>query len=56
MSLQFVLAIIITFALTALIVWGAHWIKINKEQHPEIYKNRRVIAGVIWFLLNSVDF
>ena len=55
MSTQLILTLLLTVVLTAIIVWAAHWIKKNREKHPEIYKNRRIIAGAVWFLLNSGD-
>lgn len=56
MSLVLILSLIATLAITTLIVLGARWIEKNREKHPEIYKNRGVIAGVIFFILNSGDF
>ncbi len=56
MSTQLILTLLLTVVLTALIVWGAHWVKKNKEKHPEIYKNRGILAGAVWLLLNGGDF
>lgn len=55
MSTQLILTLLLTVVLTALIVWGARWVKKNKEKHPEIYKNRGILAGAVWLLLNSGD-
>jgi len=56
MSPVLILSLIATVVITTLIVLGARWIEKNKETHPEIYKNRGIIAGVIFFILNSGDF
>lgn len=50
---KLILLLVITTALTTLIVWGRSWIYRNKEQHPEIFKNRGVIGAVVWLILNS---
>ena len=56
MSLVLILSLAATIVITTLIVWGARWIEKNKENHPEIYRNRGIIAGVVFFILNSGDF
>jgi hypothetical protein len=48
--------LIITAVLTTLIVWLDSWIKRNKETHPDIYKNRMVIRGIIYLILNFGQF
>jgi hypothetical protein len=47
-----VLLLLITAVLTTLIVWGASWIKRNREKHPVVYKQRRVIGALVWLILN----
>ena len=46
------LQLIITVVLTSLIVWGASWIKRNREKHPEIYKRRGIIGALVYLILN----
>ena len=53
---EFLLTLALTIVLTSLIVMGAHWIKRNKEKHPELYKNRRLIGAVIYVILNVGEF
>ncbi len=52
---EFFLTLALTIVLTSLIVMGANWIKRNKEKHPEIYKHRGFIGGVIYLILNLGD-
>ena len=49
---ELILALLITIVLTTEIVWGASWIKKNRLRHPEIYKRRGIIGGVLYVLLN----
>jgi hypothetical protein len=46
------LLVTITAVITTLIVWGASWIKKNREKHPALYKNRGIIGTVVWLILN----
>jgi hypothetical protein len=46
------LLLTITAVLTTLIVWGASWIKRNREKHPAIYQHRRIIGALVWLILN----
>jgi len=52
---EFLLTLALTIVLTTLIVMGAHWIKKNKEKHPELYKRRGIIGSVIYLILNLGD-
>jgi hypothetical protein len=52
---ELILTLGITIVLTSLIVLGANWIKKNKEKHPELYKHRRFIGTIIYFILSSGD-
>jgi hypothetical protein len=46
------LLLTITVVITTLIVWGASWIRKNREKHPALYKNRGTIEMVVWLILN----
>jgi hypothetical protein len=50
------LTLIITLILTSLIVWGFYWIDKNKNNHPQLYKNRFTLRGLLWIILNSTGF
>ena len=53
---QLILALVITIILTALIVWGANWVKQNRLKHPEIYESRGFISALLYIILNIGDF
>lgn len=52
---EFLLTLALTIVLTSLIVMTANWIKRNKEKHPGIYKCRRIIGSIVYFILSLGD-
>jgi hypothetical protein len=44
-------ALILTVIITTAIVYGACWIKRQRQTHPELYKNRGVIGFIVWLIL-----
>jgi hypothetical protein len=54
-SLELTLTLILTAIITTLIVLGIRWIEKNKEKHPGIYKNKGIIAGTLWVLMQGGD-